>query len=76
MADATREQAIAWAREHAADGFWSEDLMKFPPPEGWAWCGDQPPYRLTFIAFCNPADHADIHESDVSGSAAQEGGGE
>lgn len=62
--DATRDEAIAWAKQHA-DGFWSSQLMRFPPPQGWAWCGDRPPYRLTHIAFCDPAEYADIHESDT-----------
>jgi hypothetical protein len=63
--DATRAEVIAWAKENARDGFWSKDLMKFPPPEGWAWCGDQPPYHLTHIAFCDSDTWSDVLETDL-----------
>lgn len=64
-ADATRNEVIEWARKHARDGFWSKSLMKFPPPAGWAWCGDRPPYRLTCIAFCDRVDKDDVREADL-----------
>jgi hypothetical protein len=64
--DATRDEAIAWSRAHARDGFWHKALMKFPPPDGWAWCGDRAPYHLAWIAFCDPTDYADINESDIA----------
>lgn len=68
MSDATRAEVIAWAREHARDGFWSKDLMKFPPPEGWAWCGDKPPYRLVFVSFCSEHGWCDVVEYDLGGT--------